>query len=495
MGIYLELVDHDAVYENDISPKVIINDIVIRTDSDSNDVNNLLFTRFDNDVLSNVPTCGCGKTHGRRNLHALCPEPSCGTTVEFQFSTKLKSVVWLRAPDRIEGLFNIHVWHVLDQAFTKSGFKLLQWVVDPNYKETTVPHKLLAQVASGLEAAGLRRGYNNFVRNFDEFFKIMFQAMWRHGDKHAQLESLSNYIAFNRSLLLNTYLPLPNKAMTVVSENHMGSYVSTNGVEFVEACRLVIGIDDPAKQRPLSRVEDRVVKFLNAMAKYHNEQFKLYSKKEGPFRRQLYGCRQHFTFRAVISSETRSHESDAIAIPWAIALVVLRKHISGKLLHRGYTMPEILTLLNEHARQTHPVLREVLDELIAESRWGGIPMLLNRNPTLGRGSIRRLRITRVKDDVTDPTITMSILIVRGFNADFDGDALNAVLLLDDQMVEYMDGLLPHKSAFTFDRPFAVSSDLDLPKPTVAMLNNWGNHSTKRLSSTEDKRRQMQRYAA
>lgn len=495
MGIFLELVDHDKVFEEEVGPKVIINDIVIKTDCDSNAANDLLFTRFDNDILSNVPTCKCGATHGRRNLHAICPIPTCGTPVEFQFSTKLRSNVWLRTPRGIDRLFNVHFWHTLNSHFTKSGFKLLQWVVDPNYKEVTVPHKLLAQVSSEMEARGIRRGYNSFVQNFDEVYKILHQAMWRHDDKPAALEALANYVAFNRDIMFNDHLPLPNKAMTVVSENHMGSYVSSNGVEFVESCRLVMGIDDPDKMRPVSRVEDRVIKFLNAMGKYHYEQFKLFSKKEGPFRRQLYGSRQHFTFRAVISSETNAHTSDEIYIPWAIALVVLRKHITGKLLHRGYTIPEILTLLNEYARKTHPVLREVLDELIAESRWGGIPMLLNRNPTLGRGSIRRLRITKVKDDVTDPTITMSILIVRGFNADFDGDALNAVLLLDDQMVEYMDGLLPHKSTFSFDRPFAISSDLDLPKPTVALLNNWYNRSGERIVSTSTKRQHMQRYAA
>ena len=495
MGIYCELVDHDQEFDSDNSPKVIINDLIIKTDDDSARANALLFTRFDNDVLNNVPTCNCGQTTGRRNLHAICPNVKCGSTVEFQFSTKLKSAVWLRAPKQIEALFNVHVWHVLDMTFTKSGFKLLQWVTDPTYKEPTVPHKLLAQVAQEMDARGFKRGYNSFVRNFDEIYKIMHQAMWRHGDKAAQLEATLNYIVFNRDLIFNTFLPLPNKAMTVVSENHMGSYVSTNGVEFVESCRMVMGIDDPDKIRPTSRVEDRIVKFLNAMGKYHYEQFKLFSKKEGPFRRQLYGSRQHFTFRAVISSNTGVHDSDEIHIPWAIALVVLRKHIEAKMLYRGYTIPEILSLLNEYARETHPVLREVLDELIAESRWGGIPMLLNRNPTLGRGSIRRLRITKVKDDVTDPTITMSILIVRDFNADFDGDALNAMLLLDDRIVEYMDGLQRHKTAFTFDRPFSVSSDLDLPKPSIALLNNWSNRAKKHDDVSTDKLRRMERFAA
>lgn len=41
-------------------------------------------------------------------------------------------------------------------------------------------------------------------------------------------------------------------------------------------------------------------------------------------------------------------------------------------------------------------------------------------PSLERGSVQLTRITKVKTDPAIPTVSISILIVKGLNADFDG---------------------------------------------------------------------------
>ena len=49
--------------------------------------------------------------------------------------------------------------------------------------------------------------------------------------------------------------------------------------------------------------------------------------------------------------------------------------------------------------------------------------MLNRNPSLHRGSIQAVRITRIKTDPDDNTLSMSYLIAKSFNADYDGRML------------------------------------------------------------------------
>ena len=59
-----------------------------------------------------------------------------------------------------------------------------------------------------------------------------------------------------------------------------------------------------------------------------------------------------------------------------------------------------------------------MKELIAESPYKGLPCCFNRNPTLLRGSIQQLYITKIKsDDINDNTISLSVMILSAYNAE------------------------------------------------------------------------------
>lgn len=111
-------------------------------------------------------------------------------------------------------------------------------------------------------------------------------------------------------------------------------------------------------------------------------------------------------------------------------------------------------------------------ELIEECPFKGIPVEVGRNPTMERGSMQRLYITSVKTDVKDPTFGISILIVKTFNADFDGDALNAEVLLDVFMHEGLAPLAPHTNIISPARPKAMSGSNAIPKPAIYTISNW-----------------------
>ena len=49
--------------------------------------------------------------------------------------------------------------------------------------------------------------------------------------------------------------------------------------------------------------------------------------------------------------------------------------------------------------------------------------VLNIRPSLTRASAQRMRITKVKDDPNDNTINLSILAVRGFNAEISATVI------------------------------------------------------------------------
>jgi len=194
--------------------------------------------------------------------------------------------------------------------------------------------------------------------------------------------------------------------------------------------------------------------------------------KEGLSRSHLFAGRLHHTFRGVIVSLTDNHDYDELHIPWSIAVMVLKVHILNKLFRRGYTPKQAFSFINEHIVVYNPLMDEIFQELIAESPYGGIPCTFGRNPTLVRGSIQLFRITKVKTDPEINAISLSVLAIKNPNADFDGDALNGILILDDAMYQKLRKLAPHYSALDTRKPRTISRGLDFYSPFVSTLDRF-----------------------
>ena len=70
------------------------------------------------------------------------------------------------------------------------------------------------------------------------------------------------------------------------------------------------------------------------------------------------------------------------------------------------------------------------------------------------------------------TIKMSILIVRSYNTDFDGDALAVTIALDNKIADSWYPLSPHFNIFQLSRPRVVSGNVAIPKPNIATMARW-----------------------
>lgn len=93
-----------------------------------------------------------------------------------------------------------------------------------------------------------------------------------------------------------------------------------------------------------------------------------------------------------------------------------------------------------------------------------------------RGSAQRLKITRIKRDINDPTIGLSIIVVKGLNADFDGDQVSVTLNVDNFLDKELLALAPHKSTFSVTRPREVSGNLAIPKPVASTISHFIHHT-------------------
>lgn len=57
-------------------------------------------------------------------------------------------------------------------------------------------------------------------------------------------------------------------------------------------------------------------------------------------------------------------------------------------------------------------------------------------------------------------------------AQWNTDALNGVIMLDDATSEAMERLATHHGMLDLQRPYAISPDMALPAPVISMVDEW-----------------------
>lgn len=419
MGVALELVNFDDLFHRKTShAPIVINDFSEATEEDKNNFNRLIYTKYTTDLLSNLPSCECGEVVGEYNVGVVCQ--NCHTPVQSPFEQDLEPLVWMRAPEGILALINPVVWTMLSEKFTRGNFEIIRWICDTTYK----PPLRTPAVMNTVFELGIQRGYNNFVEHFDQILDALFRIPeFRHDSSGGTEDPLRLLLHTQRNCVFSRYLPLPNRSLLVIEETNVGTYRDPVVDGAVDAIRTMVSIDSPLSSYSVRVKENRTIKTIAQLAGFYDEIARMtLAKKEGIFRKHVFGTRSHFSFRGVISSLTDQHYYAEIHIPWGIGVSLFSIHITSKLLRRGFTPNTAKAFLYEHAQKYHPLLDELFKELIDEvpAPYVGIPVVFQRNPSLERGSAQAMYITKVKTDVNIPTISLSILSVVGFNADFDG---------------------------------------------------------------------------
>lgn len=454
---------------------VVINDMSSTSSEDRKRINESLYTQYSNDnVIDTIPTCRCLTLYGRFRLGRVCEV--CGTEVSNKYDDSIESLIWIKAPKGIPALIPPLVWSMLSKRFMAEGkFDTIRWLCDTNYIGPQGKPDVIAQ----LEAQKIPRGLINFYNHFDEIMETLFsiRALRNGKTKSTGRDETKEFVERNRDLMFCDVIPMPSKLLMVVEKTSYATYLDTNITGALDALWSMAGIDNEYTNIRIRQKENRTAKAIALLAKYHSDVIKkVYMSKEGVFRDHIYSCRANYSIRCVISSETDPHRYGCIKIPWAAGVITLRYYLINKLWRRGWQPKRIKEFLRQHETKHHPLLEALFKEIIAEyAPYDGIPCIAVRYPSLKRGSMQLFYIDGISLDPTSVTVKLPILVVRPFNADFDGDAMTFNLLLDRYMTEGMRTLEPHFSAFNLAAPRTISSDVMIPKPLMATMGNWIYH--------------------
>lgn len=426
--MHQSILDFVQLFNSQDRIPLFLNDVDVSTIEGKQAFNEKIMTLYEEESLTSSPTCQCrflrsGKHHGD-----TCPH--CNTVCEYEQEKAIENDLWIRAPEGIKTLMNPTAYIILQDFMTKGPHNLLHYLLNPIMKNPG--NSAWFDMADEME---IPRGLNNFYEKFDEIMDTVYRIV--RNDRRKQIPTIQEFITTYRDLIFTPYLNMPNRMAFVIENNEYNKWADKTIETGVNAILTIVAADNKGsgRERSIARKEALVATALMEYGEFWDNFYsKVAGKKPGHFRQEVFGQRSHFTFRGVITSITDRHKYDDCYLPWKMGVQLLKEHIISKLM-RGSDTREALSprhaerLINYAVNNYVPMIDIVIQELIAEHPSGrGLPIVLQRNPSLKRGSAQQLWIPRVKTDPNDFTVMLSVLILGAFNADFDGKLVAVVKL-------------------------------------------------------------------
>jgi hypothetical protein len=385
MPVIQKLINFDEMFYTLRHTPTLINHMACSTIEDREKVKEELTTHLNSDQISLIPSCRCGETKGEYSKSCICP--TCHTEVKASVTSDIEPIVWLKRPEGVAKLISPVIFLMLVKRFTKSGFSVIEWLCNTNYSTAAkVPDKVLTR----LQQCGIERGYNYFVKNFDNILDVLFsltefaqKTQKFEAKEDSKVDHLSKLIKDYRHLVFSEYLPLPNKIILIFDTQPLGTYTDPSVMKAVDAVNTMVSIDRDFYDQSSKTKQNRTIKALAMLCDFYNDTLLLMAHKHGHFRKHMFGSRTNFSFRAVITSITSGKLYDEIEAPWCMAITAFRIHMLNKLMRYGMGHNESVGFLYKHTYKHHPLLERFMNELIDETPMKGIFICLQRNQQLG----------------------------------------------------------------------------------------------------------------
>lgn len=468
MAIIAQIDDADErfLHAKTTSNIVVLNDV---SSIDHSEINlfDAVVNTSDKNVLTSAPSCECGNFIGIDRLGDVCPD--CQTPVKQSTQIGFTEDVWIRAPGHMTSFISPAFVAALIHTFTKKRVReqcIVSWILNSQAR----PSKESGEMMRWRDEFGMGRGLQYFIDNFDQCMHTLYAVHNKVYDKTYMQALVNDY----RKAIFPRHIPILGKSFVIVEKNATGAYTGSGISLIVDTINLMKGIDADADINRMSEkmIDSRAARALLNLVSYRLDNMRLEMfRKKALVRQHVFGYRSHFTMRCVATSITEPHEYDVVQLPWGPSIGMLRLHITNRLMARGFSPSQINNIINSAIHTYDPIVSECVDELIAMSPEGYFDIILLRNPTLGSGSIQRLKAV-VKRDPKDYTISHPIMDVRLLNLDFDGDSLPCTIIVDSVMREATEILKPHYAYLEVSEYGKPSGAFDFPKPTAAIIHNF-----------------------
>lgn len=437
----------------------------------------MVFTKSDDDFFDNIPACLCGYLKTGQVLNEICP--ICQHECLPQTERELKSTIWIDALSPVDWFFNPMCYSQIDSVLeSHKGFKILNYLMDPRYKAADLDNP----IQKALEVLKLPRGMIAFYEKFDEIMEtlmtsrveIMLNGRMQRKRlvKATNVRVLREFLSLYRDRMFTRQLPFPSSVAFILEEYNGTIKGDHRQAKVLNALYSIVNANEKLDVLNVRDKESTIARVTIAISEHALEyEAKEMFDKPGIFRKLVYGFRSHWTFRTVITSNHGVNKRDELHLPWGVSVMTYKLHIANKLLKRGRNPNQIFNMVYNNTHSYHHVIDNIFKELIRESPGGrGLPVLHTRYPSLTHGSTQRFFVPHIKTDPNDVSTSNSPINLVAFNADYDGDYMTGMCILDNHLLEHFNRMAPHTGLMDLSRPFTVSNHARQPEPILHTIN-------------------------
>ena len=331
--------------------------------------------------------CECGELMGRIYLDIECPK--CKEKVRF-IDDDLSYFGWIVLKKEYP-VIHPNLYKSIEYFI---GSKRLNNIIKPleekdEHGKTIEVEKPPNEPYMGLDIMGFRE-------NFDEVMEYYLE-------KYPHKVEYFNDIMANRSKVFCHSIPVYSTLLRPFKEESKFLFYNDTNEIYVLMARLahVINTDDLKIFRKRKPKAQLLYDLQMEMNKLYDEMIEILSKKKGEVR-SLFGGRCNFTARNVIIPDPKLRV-DEIKLSYFSLVELLQQRIIN-ILHKSHNMSydEAYKIWYKSSINPDPNIVSIIQGII-DNYDRGIPILINRNPTISYGSILQMYVVGI-----EPGYTMSI---------------------------------------------------------------------------------------
>lgn len=403
----MERIDLDAECNHDIfndngfiisSPKPIKDDL--------KDMNGIFSTKFGRGLQDLGPfadryRCECGFEEMRGAINEGRECPICHTKVTY-VDDNFSYFGWIRLKEE---------YHFIHPGLFMSiasfiGFDNLMDILEIKIEKDEDGNEIKnRKVPKDKPFSGI--GMMEFYNRFDEIMEFYRAKSKTKNDKYEDIMSCRN-IVFAHCLPVFTTLLRPWKV-----EGGELHYESCNKIyRMLTAIAVKINNDSLHFNRNKKNKNELLFDFQKNVKKLFDEINKILSGKKGSVR-SIFGGRFNFISRSVIIPD-RTLRLDEIKLSYQCLVGLLQQRIIN-ILNKAYNMPynEAYVFLDTNRRTKNKIIEQIIYSII-NSYDRGIPVLVNRNPTIAYGGILQCYCVGMCEGYT---MALSLQVITGLAAD------------------------------------------------------------------------------
>lgn len=457
----IEVIDFDKECEEDLikgTGFIITKKQDIKKDVKSDD--SIFSSKFglqldDVTPFGDLYKCKCGRTRMKVNNGLLCP--ICHTKVKY-VSNDFTITGWIK----INEPYFIIQPNIFKKLVIFIGKKNFDEILNFDCKIDEDGFVIKKEVNKTNPFIGI-----GFMEFRERFYEIMEFFRNKHKNNQNKMEIYTD-IMKNKNVIFTHSLPVYTSQLRPYSIKKNRFNFEGNNALYNVIAGLAVRLNKSKvftrnRNKPTNQViYDIQMKFMEIYANLE----KIIAQKKG-YVRALNGGRYNFTARNVIIPDP-DLAIDEIILPYASLIELLSLTIIN-ILTKTYSPADAYRIWDEARIEYNPMIGELIQSII-DSQYIGI--ILNRNPSISPSSIIQLHCIGVtKDNTYSCRVPHEIL--KSMGADFDGDTLNIMLIINDDFLDNAAKLFnPRLSMQISYNDGMFNSNMSLQTDTMICINSF-----------------------